>query len=87
MRWAGSHAAAGLPRQLSDLTLDLDYLDGRHWYPQAALAVLAVLADYMDRIDARHGRHSIHFGGMWGRQEAAPTWISCTQIPTIEKFH
>lgn len=44
------------------------------------------LADCMDTIDRKYGKHTLYLGAMWGAQEAAPTRISFTQIPTLEEF-
>jgi len=43
-------------------------------------------ADVMDRLEAKYGWHTLYFGGIMGMEDAGPTRISFTQIPTVDEF-
>jgi DNA polymerase-4 len=45
----------------------------------------AELSHAMDAVNAEFGGSVVHFGGMWGLKDAAPTRVAFTQIPDFDR--
>lgn len=45
----------------------------------------AELSHAMDDVNAEFGASVVHFGGMWGMKDAAPTRVAFTQIPDFDR--
>ncbi|QDU20038.1 DNA polymerase Y family protein [Urbifossiella limnaea] len=45
----------------------------------------AELSHAMDDVNAEFGGSVVHFGGMWGLKDAAPTRVAFTQIPDFDR--
>ena len=43
------------------------------------------LSHAMDAVNAEFGGSVVHFGGMWGMKDAAPTRVAFTQIPDFDR--
>jgi DNA polymerase-4 len=43
------------------------------------------LSHAMDAVNAEFGASVVHFGGMWGLKDAAPTRVAFTQIPDFDR--
>jgi len=72
------HVGVVLGNLVADGSADLPLYDEQHKRNR--------LADVMDQLDRKYGRHTLYFGGMMGVEDAAPTRISFTQIPTADEF-